>query len=77
MTEDTPQMSQAARIIAKFGGARRLAALTKKNPSAVYKWDYPVDRGGTGGMVPSSAVKDVKEAAELAGIELTEADWAP
>lgn len=71
-----PKQSQAAKIIGKFGGARQLARLLNKNASAVYKWDYPLEKGGTGGFVPSSAITSVKEAAELAGVELTAADWA-
>lgn len=69
--------SQAARIIKKFGGARRLAPLIGKDPSAVYKWDYPLAKGGTGGIIPTRMQAKVRDAADLLGIELTSEDWKP
>lgn len=68
---------QAHKIIKKFGGARRLAYAAGLEPSRVYKWTYPKDRGGTGGMIPSSVVATIQVAAETAGIELKPEDWAP
>jgi len=69
--------AQANRIIAKFGNARNLAKLLKMEPSAVYKWTYPVERGGTGGLVPAASLRKVMRQADLAGIELTQYDLDP
>jgi hypothetical protein len=46
-------------------------------PSRVYKWTYPKDKGGTGGIIPSACVSAVQVAAETAGIELKAEDWLP
>lgn len=77
-----PPRSQAEAIIRRFGGprdlARALAAVgAPRDPSAIYRWTYPRDQGGTGGLIPTSAVKDVKRAARFAGIELRPEDWDP
>jgi hypothetical protein len=68
---------QAAKILQKFGGARRLAHLAALDPSRVYKWTYSKEKGGTGGVIPSSCVEKVQAAAVSAGISLTAEDWAP
>lgn len=79
---------QAARIIAKFGNARRLSRVLGdiaeiegnqaiyRSPATVYKWTYPRSRGGTGGLIPTSAVPHVRHAARIDGIYLTTEDWA-
>ena len=68
---------QANRIIRKFGGARRLAAVLRYEPSRVYKWTYSREKGGTGGLVPAASVTAIQAAADLQGIALTDSDWAP
>lgn len=71
------QSQQAQRIVEKFGGARRLAEAISYQPSAVYKWTYPKEKGGTDGFVPNGVVVDIVKAADLLGIELTSDDWRP
>lgn len=79
--ENEPVCGQAAHIIGKFGGARRLAELltdaagTKVAPSIVYRWTYPRDRGGTHGFIPTQKVPQIMQLADLLGIELTTDDW--
>lgn len=68
---------QAARIIARFGGVRRLAYVTGMEPSRIYKWTYPKARGGTNGIIPSACVATIQVAAETAGVELKAEDWLP
>lgn len=75
-------LTQAERIIERFGGARRLAeALSAvgefRHPSVVYKWTYPKDRGGTGGLIPTAAWPDILKAARHFGIYMTEEDTDP
>lgn len=72
-----PTHGQAARIFARFGGARRLAKLIGRDPSALYRWTHPRERGGLDGLVPTKAVAEIQAAADLMGIELTSADWTP
>jgi hypothetical protein len=69
--------SQSTRIIGKFGGARRLAKLLGFEASRVYKWTYPRERGGTGGLIPAAVIPRVQVLAEFENIELSESDWAP
>ena len=60
--------TQAGKIITKAGGARNLSRLIefatgiKVDPSAIYRWNYPKDKGGTGGFIPSSAIPKVTAA---------------
>lgn len=75
---------QAARICVKFGGAAELwHALNKLPPqyhrerTAIYKWLYPREQGGTDGMIPRSAEIAVKMAARQAGIYIAPEEWAP
>jgi len=75
--------TQAGRVIAKFGNARKLAALMEEvtgrrcDPSRIYRWMHPREKGGTGGMIPSSAMGDVMAVARHEGIILTGDDLYP
>ena len=74
--------TQASRVLLKFGGARRLAAFLRAgghdvHPITVYKWAYPKERGGTGGVIPSKHLGPVLDAARLEGIILDADDLDP
>jgi hypothetical protein len=75
--------TQAGRIIAKFKNAVFLASIMQKvtgkpcNPSRIYRWMHPKEKGGTGGMIPSSAMVDVLRCASFIGLVLTESDLSP
>lgn len=64
-------MSQAQRVIAKFGGVPALAKAAGLSLNSVYKWTYPKERGGTGGLIPADKLPVVLDAAAAAGIEIT------
>jgi hypothetical protein len=66
--------AQAFNVIEKFRGARNLARAIQRSPSTVYKWTYEMDKGGTDGLIPSSALELVRRAAKIHGIELTADD---
>jgi len=80
---------QAARIMTKFGGTRKLAdAMTRLRrtkdpdcpatcPSSLYKWRMPKSLGGTDGLIPICTVHIVVGAARLEGILLTAEDFMP
>lgn len=77
---------QAQTIIAKFGGPRELARVLKEvsddpkehyHPSTIYRWMYPEDAGGTGGEIPTPALKTIIKAARVAGVLLTPDDIYP
>jgi hypothetical protein len=76
--------TQAERVIAKFGGARklcraleRLDATKHRDASCIFRWRYPKSKGGTDGLVPTAALADVVEAARLEGILLSSDDLDP
>lgn len=76
--------SQAERIIAKFGGARKLARALKRlspdkhrDPATIFRWTYSKSKGGSAGLVPTAALADVAEAARLEGIFLDPSDFDP
>ncbi len=75
-------MSQAERILMKFGGPQRLARIFRAmgrsyHRVTLYKWTYPRAKGGTGGMIPTAAWGDVFDAARREGIYLTQEDMDP
>lgn len=66
----------AEKIIAKFGGARPLAAALGITPASVYRWTYPRERQGSAGYIPTRWIPRVKDAAALLDVTLTAEDWA-
>ena len=85
--DDRPKprmMSQAERIIRKFGGPRDLWRSLQvldpskhRNPTSIYRWQYSKAVGGTGGLIPTAALGDIIEAARANGIFLDVDDLDP
>lgn len=76
------QGCQAQRILLKFGGPYELQRLlrlagTYRSVPAIYRWMYPKDKGGSGGIIPSSFLVIISDVARLAGIVLTSEDLDP
>lgn len=65
----------ADQLIKKCGGAQAVAALLGLSPTSVYKWKYPVERGGTGGLVPANRQQELLDKARSAGIDLRPDDF--
>lgn len=61
---------RARRIV----GTARIATLCNRTSEAVRKWDRPVSKGGTGGLVPSQFQARILSDAEARGLPLTAAD---
>jgi hypothetical protein len=64
---------QADRLIRKFGGVPNLHQSLARagfpiEISAIYKWRYPISKGGTGGFVPSWQWPAIFKAARLEGL---------
>jgi hypothetical protein len=81
-SDDTRPLTQAERVIARFGGVPGLVRALRqagfhKQRAAIYKWTYPKSRGGTGGLIPTSAMHEILVAARMEGITLTAQDWDP
>ena len=68
---------QAEKVIEKFGGTAKLANALNCDPATIYKWTYPKDKGGTDGLIPSSTMGAVLNAADVLGIDLTSDDIDP
>jgi hypothetical protein len=56
-------------------GYEAAAAVTGKHISRVYRWTYPTDRGGTGGVIPHADALKLLDHARANSIALTEADF--
>lgn len=69
--------TQAQRVFEKCGGVPRLAAAMGKDPSALYRWNHSKDKGGCDGLIPSSSMQEVLDAAELLNVKLTPKDLDP
>ena len=70
-------MTQADKIIARFGGVKELAQAIGRTAVTVHRWKYPRDRGGTDGNIPTSAIAAVMAAARARGLEFQPHDWTP
>lgn len=70
-------LQPAKGIIEKFGGPEKVAAVTGKHVSRVYRWMYPKVRGGSDGFIPQAVAATLLAHAEAEGIDLTPADFFP
>ena len=63
-------LEPAKSIIAKIG-IEKVSELTGKHVSRVYRWMYPVERGGTGGVIPQSVAPQLLAYAKANKIKLS------
>lgn len=71
-------LSQASRIIAKFGGVKRTADLLELNRSTVYRWAYGRGKNdGLDGFIPVKQLQKILEVAHREGIIITGDDLDP
>lgn len=70
-------MNVASRVIEKFGGAYQLAELLGCRPSTIYRWTYPTEEGGTGGLVPQRHHVALLKLAKHHNVKLRPADLYP
>jgi len=68
-------MEPAASIIAKLGGPSAVAAAAGTSYTAPYRWQHPVEKGGTGGRIPAKHIPVLIELAKANGIELEAGDF--
>ena len=68
-------LEPASTVLAKIGGVEVASKVTGKHVSRVYRWTYPREKGGTGGVIPhEDATKLLKHASEN-NLELVAADF--
>jgi hypothetical protein len=70
-------MEPARTIIELLGGYRSVASITGHHPTRVLRWTYPVERGGTGGLIPARYQQFLLAHAKRAGIDLRPEHFFP
>ena len=71
-----PTYNQAQKIVARFGGEAKLAALIKISRISVYRWQYRRPYGSDG-LIPTAQIEKIRSIARLEGILLRDEDWVP
>lgn len=69
------QKNIASEIVSKFGGAYSLAEIIDMDASQIYRWTYPITRGGTGGKIPTKHQQTLLTKAKELGIDLKPDDF--
>lgn len=67
-------LDPAKSIIAKIG-IDKVSEITGKHVSRVYRWMYPKERGGTGGVIPQGDAPVLLAYAKANQIELNAAEF--
>jgi len=68
-------MTPAEKIIKKCGGVAATAEMVGRTESVVYRWTYPIERGGTGGSIPQKAQKKLLALAKAGEIDIRPDDF--
>jgi hypothetical protein len=69
------QLEPARTVLSKIGGVEVASKVTGKHVSRIYRWTYPRDKGGTGGVVPHDDATKLLEHAKANQIDLTAEDF--
>ena len=70
-------LEPARTIIDMCGGVKALSQMINVAKSNVYRWSYPVERGGSGGMIPTRQQAKLLAAARAKGIDLRPEHFFP
>lgn len=68
-------LEPAKTILCKLGGAAIAADVTGKHISRVYRWMYPIERGGAGGSIPQRHIPKLLAYARQNNIALSADDF--
>jgi hypothetical protein len=69
------QLEPARTVLAKIGGVEVASKVTGKHVSRIYRWTYPREKGGTGGVVPHDDATKLLAHARAKEIDLTADDF--
>lgn len=72
---DDAKLEPARSVLAKIGGVEVAAKITGKHVSRIYRWTYPREKGGTGGVVPHDDATKLLEYARANSLDLQPADF--
>ncbi len=70
-------LDPAKTVIAKLGGVEAVCSITGKHLSRVYRWMHPKEKGGTGGLIPTSEAPKLLEHAKVNNIKISADDFFP
>jgi hypothetical protein len=70
-------LDPAKTVIERLGGVDNVAEITGKHRTRVFRWMYPEERGGTGGLVPQREIPGLLQYARDNKIKLAPADFIP
>lgn len=70
-----PQTETQAARITRICGVEKLAKWTGRSTTQVYRWDYPRDKGGAGGVIPAIHHQAILNGARAENIDLTTDDF--
>lgn len=70
-------MEPAASIIKRLGGEAKVSEITGRAYTAPYRWQHPIEKGGTGGLIPQKLHRALLDHARANGIALSAADFLP
>lgn len=71
-----PTYNQAQKIIRRFGGESKLAALIGVSRITCYRWQYARPYGSDG-LVPTEHIEHIKGVARINGVLIRPEDWVP
>ena len=71
------KLEPAHSIVKKLGGAGIVADITGLSRVQIYRWQYPRQKGGTGGTIPYSYVETLLAEAKSKGVALEPSDFFP
>jgi hypothetical protein len=70
-------MEPARTVIKRLGGEAKVSEITETSLNAPYRWQYPREKGGTGGVIPQRHHRKLLAYAKENKIELSAEDFLP
>lgn len=70
-------MEPAKSIIKRLGGEKAVAEITATSYTAPYRWQHPLAKRGTGGVIPQRHIPTLLAYARQHGIALAPDDFFP
>lgn len=68
-------MEPAHSIIQRLGGPAAVSARLGTSYTAPYRWQHPLEKGGTGGLIPQKHHRSLLALAAELGVELSADDF--
>lgn len=72
-----PRLDPARSIVERLGGEIKVSRITRSSLSTPYSWQYPKEKGGTGGNIPQRHHRTLLDYARENRIPLKAEDFLP